>query len=49
MTGAARVVGWGRAVRMHERRALAVLDEVLDYFGRLQRARARTGAHGRRR
>lgn len=38
MTNGALVMVWGQAVRGREQHALEVFDEVLAYFGRLQRA-----------
>lgn len=38
MTNGALVMVWGQAVRGREQHALVVFNEVLGYFGRLQRA-----------
>ncbi len=38
MTNGAVVLVWGQAVRGREQHALVVFNEVLGYFGRLQRA-----------
>ena len=36
MASAALVIGWGQVVRGRERQALQVLQEALQYYGRLQ-------------